>query len=172
MFLNKESYDTLTADQLEEHIESVEWTLVPRKKITPELIEKFSCVSKLRARVWFDKMLDLLVPKAMEEKHPDIIFLFVGKRCCMYLNRYTGELFCSATLIWSYFTEDFKLNQDVAYLFIKDMMERYLQVMEIPSNSYLNQEKHFVERNIRKLKLTPLKLGTVPHQVEKELADM
>ncbi len=167
MYLSKESYDTLTVEQLEENIEFLDWTLVPRKMFTHELQAKFSCVSKLRARVWFDRILDQITAKALEEKCPDIIFLFIDKRCYMHLNKYTGELFCSQTLIWSYFIEDFKMGYDGTYLFIKDMMERYLQVMEIPSNCYKNEEKHLVQRNIKKLKLTPIEQSkNIPYKLE------
>lgn len=47
MKLSKESYRTMTSEQLEAHIDEVDWTLVPERLITPELAEKFSCFPQI-----------------------------------------------------------------------------------------------------------------------------
>lgn len=45
MSLPKEFYYNITAEQLEEHIEDVNWEFVPKSLITSELMKKFPSMS-------------------------------------------------------------------------------------------------------------------------------
>lgn len=47
MKLSKELYNTMTAEQLEENIEFVDWVFVPDRLINQELAEKFSCFPQI-----------------------------------------------------------------------------------------------------------------------------
>ncbi len=49
-------YNTLTAEQLEEYAEFVDWSLVPSHLITEEVKKSFGMLKSLKMRLWFDDL--------------------------------------------------------------------------------------------------------------------
>jgi len=57
----KIDYTTLTVEKLEEYVEFVDWSLVPRKLITKDIQEKFSDLKELQARIILKELVDRII---------------------------------------------------------------------------------------------------------------
>ncbi len=100
-------YDTLTAEGLEEHVEQVDWSIIPSRLITKEVIDLFGTIPKLRARIWFDDLLNKMVIKEDQEEYSDQVFFFIEGKYFMNSCSVIDNLFlyCSYDNIWSFFEQ-------------------------------------------------------------------
>ncbi len=126
-------YDTLTAEQIEEHVEFIDWSLIPSKLITVEIKEKFKSIPQLKARVWFENLLSQMVIRVDPDAFPDRIFYFIGEEYQMEFYFKNKELYCSYERICAVFINDLKIKATVEEikLFIKNVVELYFPDMEV-----------------------------------------
>lgn len=126
----KEFYENLTAAELEENIEFIDWLLVPDNLLTDELANKFSCFLDLRPFIWFKLLLKSLEIKISEEKFPNEIFLFKGKTCYLNYNKENMELWISEE-IWRILNNDYKFSYIKIQQFISYWLTSFLKVNEV-----------------------------------------
>ncbi len=88
------NYDTLTVEGLEEHVEHVDWSLVPSHLFTEDVKKSFGFMHKLQVRIWIEDLLSQMVIKEDQEKYPKQLFFFKDEEWHMHLNLKNGSLWC------------------------------------------------------------------------------
>lgn len=151
MKLDKNFYENLTADKLEEYAEFVDWKLVPDHMITDEVKDKFYSLRLLRVRVWFKTLLNSIEIKSSEEKFPGRLFFFIGEKCYMEHNIETKDLWCSREKIWAIFYEEYHFHYVDIQSFIKIMMKQQFNDMEVIPESLGPMGMENVEHHFKKL---------------------
>ncbi len=79
------NYETLTAEQIEEHAEFVDWSIMPSHLLTTDIKKRFKDIKKLRARMILEDILSIMTIKADIKKFPNTIFFFVDNELYMFL---------------------------------------------------------------------------------------
>ncbi len=120
-------YNTLTSEQLEEHVELIDWSLVPSKMITEEIKKSFGSMPQLRVRLWLDDLLSKMVMKVDQERYPHHTFLFIGERIYIDLFLGQGRSWCSYEEIWFPIRKTLKFEYAEIEFFIKNVVEIHLK---------------------------------------------
>ncbi len=162
MLLN---YDTLTIEQLEEHVESVDWSLVPSHLLTEEIKRSFCSLSSLNARLWFENLLSKMEIKKDLKIYPVWVFCFVDDEWHMQLNIKNNELYCSYDKIWSFLRKKYGLNDKETQLFIKNVVEMHFRNMEVTPLNLNNLQLGSVEMHFKNMEVTPKSLDAITDTV-------
>ncbi len=147
-------YDTLTIEQLEEHVEFIDWSLVSSCLITDEIKKSFSSLPGLKARLWLENLLNKMVFKEDQVAYPNAIFFFIGDEYYMEFNLKNGRLWCSQERVWSVFKKKVKFRYyDEIKFFIKNIVEQHSIFLKIESISTIEEfrqiEQHFKDKTIK-----------------------
>ncbi len=142
------NYNTLTTDGLEEHVEFIDWSLVPSHLITDHIKQTFGLFSKLKARLWLEDLISKMMIKEDQEKYPNESFFFIEDKWYMDLNLKTGTLWCSYDKIWSFLENKNGFNYNETQSFIKNVVEMCFKKEEVtPAYTYsftgFELEMHF-----------------------------
>lgn len=105
MSLPKESYNTMTAEQLEENIEFIDWNEFPIELLTDEFKNKFSNFPKIKARIWFEEILSSLEIKIDEKNFRNRMFFFKGDEVLFECGIKNKTIYCSHEKIWSFLSK-------------------------------------------------------------------
>lgn len=119
-------YVNINASQLEEFIEFIDWTIVPKHLLTEKLVNKFHCIKDIEARIWFEQLLNSMHKRASIE-FPDKLFFFNGEKYCMEINISKNNLIYSESEVYLKF-KDFGFSQYKAAKFIQSMVKRYFNL--------------------------------------------
>ncbi len=79
-------YDTLTAEDLEEYVEFIDWTLVSPKLITDEVKKSFGSMPQLNFRIWFEDFMINMDIKEDQGSFSNEYFFFSKDIFCMELD--------------------------------------------------------------------------------------
>lgn len=153
-------YDKLTADQLEEWAELIDWSMVPSHLLTPRMAKNFSPVfNDLKARIWLEELLNSLELKIYELKYPHLLSFSKEGNLYMELDITTGELWCSSTRMWSVFEEKFYYEYDEIQKFIKNVVESRFKNMKIKLKCLLAIDGHEVKSQYEIKKIKPQRMN-------------
>lgn len=152
MNLSKESYDTMTAEQLEEYIEFIDWKEFPIGLINDELKTKFSNFPKLKARIWFEEILNSLERKTDSERFGNKIFFFKEDEILFEYSIKERTIYCSREKIWMFLSKECLFNYSDIVSFIIFMLDNKFQDLEsIPTWIKWNLEyKSKIEEHFKK----------------------
>ncbi len=156
----KINYNTLTAEKLEERVEFVNWSLVPSRLLTEDVIKSFGNIPKLKTRLWFEDLMSRMVIKKDKIRFPNCVCFFVDDKCYMLLNQTQDVLLISYDLIWSVFFTNFRTagllnNYEIICIkkFIKNIANPYFKNKDLVIDYKINLisdfmyiEKHFKEK--------------------------
>ncbi len=87
MDLPKSFYLGPTAEQIEEYIEFIDWSLMPINRIPKETKEKFSDVKQLQLIIWMQEIFDTYEIKENKITFPDSLFFFKDRICYIELDK-------------------------------------------------------------------------------------
>ncbi len=133
----KIDYRTLTVEQLEEHVEFIDWSIVPSHLLTNEVQDLFKSIQKLRARLWFEDLLSKMVIKKNENTLTRRVFFFFEDKWYMDLNLKNKHLSCSLENIWIILVKEYGFDFLEVQLFIKNIIEQHLvEIKVIPFWEY------------------------------------
>ncbi len=130
----KINYNKLTAEQIEKHVEFIDWSVVPPNLITEELKIKFGSISQLQARLWLEGLL-LKMVKYEEQNH--LVFSAENK-WYMDLSKKTGILCCSNINLLLVFENKYKFNYDEAQSYIRNILKMYFKKIKISSVTFID----------------------------------
>ncbi len=147
------NYDTLTIEQLEEHVEFVDWSMVPFHLFTEDIKKSFGSISQLQTRLWFDNLLSQMVIKEDQKRFPDRIFFFIGDECPMNLGLKNWSLWCSHDAIWSILEKKFGNNYIDVQTFIKNVVQQYFKNKEVipvsdGDEQFIKVEQYFKNKGV------------------------
>ncbi len=134
-------YNTLSVEELEEHVEFIDWSMIPSRLLTDEVRKTFRTLPQFKVRIWIEDLLVQMVIKEDQEKFPDKLFFFIEDRCFFELNFTNGQLWCSVERIWSILEKDHKFNFFEILSFLKNVMDQYLKDLEVQSTILILPEK-------------------------------
>ncbi len=130
----------MTVEQLEEHVEFIDWSLVPSKLLTTKIKKLFGSLPQLKARIQFEKILPKISLKEDQKRYPGWHFFFIGNKYCMGLNLNDEILWCSEKFMFKIFGYNFKRSSFM--LFLKNVLNQYIELDKlrdirtfIPNNS-------------------------------------
>ncbi len=141
------NYNTLTAEQLEEHVEFIDWSLVPPRLITDEIKKSFSMFKGLQARLWFEYLLFKMEKKEDKEKFPNETFFLIDDMWYMHIDLKTNNLSCSSGRVWIIFERFFDLQYFEIRSFIKNQMEMHLNIIGLTPGESVHTEIRHVEKH-------------------------
>lgn len=159
MQLASSFYVNMNEAQLEEYIEFVDWTIVPKDLLTEKLVNKFPSIIDLRARIWFEQLLNSMTERTSRE-YPDKFFFFKEGKYCMDLNVSKNTLIYSDSEVYLNFLNKFGFNEYKASIFVKAIAKRYFNmnlstIHADGERSYIaeqyfqyHQENHFVDKRL------------------------
>ncbi len=150
------NYDTLTLEELEEHVESIDWFHVPSHLITEEIKKKFISIKQLNAIIWLNDLFSKMVIKEDQKEFPDELFFFIGDKWYMNLELKTGNLWCSKNNFWFVFGGKFHYNYTETSKFLKNIMELHLENILVAPAAELSIHNQTIEKHFEDLKITSL----------------
>ncbi len=130
----KINYNTLTAEELEEQIEFIDWSMIPSKLLTEDIKKNFKDISGLEIRIWFEDLLSRMILKEDKNKYPDYICFFIGNKWYMTFNKDKSiylNLWYSSNHITSVFEKKYSTNYYEINTFIKNIVENYFKINNI-----------------------------------------
>ncbi len=130
------NYKTLTVEQIEEHVEFIDWSMVPSYLITDELKTIFKSIPQLQARIWFEDLMSQMVIKEDQVKFQNRIYFFIKDKWCMEYVKSTNCLYCSYYRVWLLLTKKYNFNQLEFKNFIHNLVLLHFKEIEINSNYY------------------------------------
>ncbi len=148
----------MTAEQLEEHIEFVNWAIVPVNLLTSELKEKFSCLPMIRNINYLEAVLNSVRVKKLEE-YPDDLFFFINGIMYMNFNYKNNYLFCSVTDIWNLFNKNKVFSYEEIETIIKFTVEKKFTKLEVIPQKGFPPRFVSIETKIRKRKFKTIKIN-------------
>ncbi len=146
-------YNTLTAEQIEEYVEFIDWSFVPFHLLTDNVKKLFGSIPRLVARIWLEDLLSQMVVKEDQEKFPDRIFFFIGDECLMNLELKNWSLWCSHDAIWSILEKKIGTEYSKVQSFIKNVMEQHFKNEEVTPGFMApivqkSMEQHFKDKEV------------------------
>ncbi len=162
------NYNTLTAEQLEEYAEFVDWSMVPSHLLTDDVRKSFGFLPALNSRLWFEDLLPQMVIKEDQKRYPYRYFFFIDDKYYMDLNFRNGSLWCSNQNIWLIFLKK-KNNYSLEeiQLFIRNIMEQHYDITINPFSTdhktRYSVEAHF--KNMETISL-PLKRKSIKEKLK------
>ncbi len=153
MKISKELYDTMTAEQLEENIEFIDWNEFPIELITDEFKNKFSNFPKIKARIWFEEILSSLETKIDEKKFGNRIFFFRGNELLFECGINHTTIYCSHEKIWLFLSKEcFFSTVEITVFLIFMLNNKYKGSKYFPAWAKWNFEfKNKIEQHFNKL---------------------
>ncbi len=121
-------YNTLTEEQLEEHVEFINWSLVPPHLLTKNIRQIFKSVPQMNAKIWFEDLMSKMEIREDQERFPNIVFYFVADEWNMLFSSKNTSLWGSSKFIGQIFIERFNFEKDEARLFFKNEVEHFFKI--------------------------------------------
>ncbi len=128
----KIDYNILTAEQLEEYAEFIDWSRVSSKLLTEKVNKSFGFLPQFAARLWFEDILSQMIIKEDQKKYPNFLLFFIGEEWYMDLDLKNGFLWCSDKKIWSAIHNKTNHGFSEIQLFIQNVMKQHYDIAVIP----------------------------------------
>ncbi len=145
----KINYNKLTTEQLEEHVEFIDWSLVPSHLITDDVKKLFGSMPQLNARLWFEDLISKMVIKEDKKRYPDYIFFFIGEEYYMDYYLKSKRLHCSFELIWLFLESKVGYDHEDVRLFIKNIVKLYFKKKEITPMCAASIRPYLLEQHFK-----------------------
>ncbi len=157
-------YDTLTAEGLEEHVEFIDWSMVPSHLITNEVKRSFKTLKGIKARIWFEDLLTKMVIKEDKKIFSEYIFFFIEDEYYMSFNTEKNIIRCSKEYVWSKIAAE--LDEEYIYTnnFIRNIFRqkfKFKKIEVLPINNMLGDFSIQVESYFKTIEKSPLSFQNV-----------
>ncbi len=118
--------DTMTEEIIEEHVELIDWSIVPMHLITENIREKFKSIKGLQSRIWLEDILEKLTFNPHESSPVNLIYFHILGKIYITYDFSKQHLSVSKSRIWNVLNKQPGINPtEIRYLLRNVIKNKY-----------------------------------------------